>query len=314
MTVVSREPRISYLLQFAILLGLTGGGLVLGSVLVLVASLVLLHVPLAHLAEAFSNPANGHALGLINTIGSVFIFFVPALIFAWVVGRKPFVYLRFHSKFTAQQVALIIFITFAGIVLSGALGTLTEKIPLPSSLMAAARNMEDQYNNAVIAMSHINSPKDFVIALVFLAFAPAVCEEVFFRGAVQQFLIGWTRVAWIGIVLTGILFSLVHFSYFGFLSRAALGVVLGYVFYVTKNLWLNIFMHFLNNALAVVELYNMKNTGKVPDKGMTDSLPLWCGAVSIALLAVLFVVLKRESNKVVLPQDIPSGSPEDISV
>jgi membrane protease YdiL (CAAX protease family) len=60
-----------------------------------------------------------------------------------------------------------------------------------------------------------------------LAAAPALFEEVLFRGGFQQVFVGWTKNKWAGIIITSILFSAIHFSYFGFLPRLALGIGIG---------------------------------------------------------------------------------------
>ena len=54
------------------------------------------------------------------------------------------------------------------------------------------------------------------------------------------------------IIITSILFSLIHFHLNGLIPRFILGCVLGYMFYWTKSLWIPIIAHFTNNALAII--------------------------------------------------------------
>ena len=44
-------------------------------------------------------------------------------------------------------------------------------------------------------------------------------------------------------------------QFFGFLPRFFLGMVLGYLFYYSGNLWMPIIAHFTNNALAILLMY-----------------------------------------------------------
>jgi len=148
-------------------------------------------------------------------------------------------------------------------------------------------------------MATMKSTADYLISLLVLAFAPALVEEILFRGGFQQVFIGWTNNKWAGIILTSILFSAIHFSYFGFLPRAALGIVLGLLFYYSKNIWLNILLHFLNNAFVVTQLYIVSRQGKSIDKTMDESMPIWWGLIAFAFLYLFMSQFKKESLQLV---------------
>ena len=47
-------------------------------------------------------------------------------------------------------------------------------------------------------------------------------------------MIGITRNAFLGIFITSVVFSAIHLSYYGFLPRLALGMMLGYIFISAK--------------------------------------------------------------------------------
>jgi membrane protease YdiL (CAAX protease family) len=147
----------------------------------------------------------------------------------------------------------------------------------------------------VMAMAQMKNTKDFLLVFLVLACAPAIFEELFFRGMIQQFLVNWSKKPFISILLTSIIFSAVHLSYFGFLPRLALGMVLGYIFYYTKSIWLNILLHLVNNGYIVVALYMASRQGKLQEAIASDSdaLPLYVGVIALALIGVLFVILRR---------------------
>ena len=181
-------------------------------------------------------------------------------------------------------------------VLSGALGEINESIPLPAKWMARARFLEDAYKEAMMAMATMKNFTGYLLSLLALAAAPALFEEALFRGGFQQILIGWTNSKWAGIIITSILFSAIHFSYFGFLPRLALGIVLGIIFYEGKNIWLNIFLHFFNNAFVVTQLYIMHKLGKPISKTMDENMPIWWGLVALLLL-IIFIKYFKETSK-----------------
>ena len=101
-----------------------------------------------------------------------------------------------------------------------------------------------------------------------------------------------TRNPWLSIIVVSILFSLIHFSFFGFLPRLFLGVVLGAIFYYTQNLWLSVFAHFLNNAFAVTAMYIYVRQGKGLEQAMNDEVVSYWALLFLPILLYLFMRLK----------------------
>src|SRR5699024_2400392 len=99
-------------------------------------------------------------------------------------------------------------------------------------------------------------------------------------------------------VVVSILFSIVHFSVYGFLVRFFLGIVLGYIFYATGNLWFSITAHFFNNALIVSSIFFMTNQGKSMKEAMSKevSATYW-GFLALPVVIWLFTVLIKNSRK-----------------
>lgn len=298
------KQKISYPAQFALLLALIGVAMVLGSLLVAVLGSQMMGVPFMKVPELMVKPQYVNEARLLNTLGSFFIFFLPAILFARMVGEQTFSYLGFNKRINHKQLLLVLFLTFAGMILSGALGSLNELIPLSPSMLRKAKALEEAYKAAMMSMATMRNTADLFLSLLVLAAAPALFEEVLFRGTFQQLFVNWTRSPWVGILLTSLLFSAVHFSYFGFLPRVALGVLLGLIFYYSKNVWLSIFLHFLNNAVVVVQLYVLNKQGKPLDKAMEDTVPLWWGAIALALIILLFYYFRKESKLVLQEKPI----------
>jgi membrane protease YdiL (CAAX protease family) len=292
------KARLNYPSQFAVVLGSMGLCLMLAGVLISGLGSALLHIPAKEVNHALSLPQNAGTARLLNTLASFISFFLPGWILARVLNPQPFRELGFSKAVSGKQVLLVILITFSCMVLSGALGELNEKIPLPSDWLAKARAMEASYKKATMAMAAMKTGYDLLLSILVLAVAPAFFEEVLFRGGFQPLLSGWMKSRTLGIVVTSILFSAIHFSYFGFLPRVALGIVLGLLFDISRNIWLNIFMHFLNNAFIVTQLYAAAKAGKSIEKTMDESMPLWWGLVALFLLFALFRNFTIETKQV----------------
>jgi uncharacterized protein len=302
------RPRLQYGAQFAILIGLVGVTMLMGTLIMVWIVSSKLHVGFEAAAEALVKPEHANLAQWLNTGFSFFAFFIPVFITSTIANKKPFQYIGFNSKASAKQLGLVIVVTCIGLLLSGSLGVLSEKIPLSPQLLKKAKDLEDKYDEAVSAMAILKTWKDYLIALLVIALAPAIFEETLFRGGLQKTLIGWTRSPLFGIVVSSLIFSAVHFSFFGFLSRFALGMLLGYIFYYSGNIWLNILLHFLNNAAAVTQLFIITKSGKPLDKAaMNDNLPgmnnsiigVWIITLLMITAAVyIFNYFKKESEKV----------------
>lgn len=294
---MNQRQQISYPLQFLMLLLLVGLFMVFGSLLVAALGSNMLGVSLIQVPDALNRPQNANISRLLNTLATLVAFLIPAILFAKVLSKQPFSWLGFNKRMNGKQVLIVVLITFAGMILSGSLGMLNQKIPLSENLLKQAQQLENAYKNAMMNMAHMTSLTDYLLAMLVMALAPAVFEEVLFRGAFQKVFVGWTKNAWAGIIITSILFSAIHFSFFGFLPRIALGLILGLIFYYTNNLWLSILLHFLNNGFVVTQLYILSAQGKAIDKVMDETMPIWWGSIALILLVVLFRLLLAESNQ-----------------
>ncbi|MCM1264005.1 MAG: ABC transporter permease [Butyrivibrio sp.] len=84
-----------------------------------------------------------------------------------------------------------------------------------------------------------------------IAIAPAVCEEMLFRGMIFHALKDRYRITTaIGIV--AVLFGAYHMSLVKFIPTGLLGLVLCYVVYITGSIYPAMIMHFANNAMSVL--------------------------------------------------------------
>lgn len=303
----SNQP-INYFAQIAILAGLFITSFVVAIILSAIIFLVMKGGSgLSSLNETeLLKPENANFNKVLQVVSTLFLFFTPAFFFALIVNGKPFSYLGFNKKVSAKQLGLVILVAFTGLFLSGALGEINQLIPISKGARTYFQGLEDKYIDQMLSMVQIKSVADYIISLFIIALAPAILEELFFRGALQQLLTNWIKsYPWIGIAITSLLFSAVHFSYFGFLPRAMLGAVLGLLFYYSKNIWTNILAHFLNNAIAVSQIYYLSLSGKVDKKVLQDLDKTQLAGWQIALLGIASSIamivwlhyFKKESNK-----------------
>jgi membrane protease YdiL (CAAX protease family) len=294
---LNERPRFSPWLQFAILLCLTGVGLVIGTSISIFIALSYLHIPALQLQDALAKTENANLSRAIQFISTFFAMAVPAIIFSRIINRKPFLFIGFNSAISRKQIFIVIVIVIIALVLGAALSELNAMVPISKSLEQSFKKMEEEYNKQVFAIANMKTVQDYILSLIIIALLPAIFEEMLFRGCLQPVMINITKNAFAGIFITAILFSALHASFYGFLSRLALGLILGYIFYYSKNLWLSIIFHFLNNALGVTQLYALSKKGSLnPNVMNDDTLPLYYGLIAVVALYFAFKVFKKEST------------------
>jgi membrane protease YdiL (CAAX protease family) len=239
-------------------------------------------------------PENLNAFKVIQVVSTVIIFFLPPYIIARRSSSRPFARLGFISGIKPNRLAISIAIMLCVLPLVGFLADLNEAIPISDSLRKMFEKMESDYLEQVKKIALFKTPADYIITLIVIAFFPALVEEVFFRGALQQIFMRWFVHPWLVIFITSLVFSAIHFSWYGFIPRITLGMMLGGIFYYTGNLWYSIAGHFFNNALMVTVLYVQHLQGKAVNPEVGNSAPWWAGGISLALIILLF----RHLNKI----------------
>ena len=158
--------------------------------------------------------------------------------------------------------------------------------------------MEDQYAEQVKLLGNLKSWGEYFVAIFILAFFPAMFEELLFRGTLQNLLEKWWKAPLAAIIVSSIIFSVIHMSVYLFLSRAVLGFVLGWMFYKSRNIWVNIIAHFLNNALALTMLFSeYRSKGKVSMDSGDIKVAWWAGLLALAAIIVLFRLFNKFSEE-----------------
>jgi membrane protease YdiL (CAAX protease family) len=201
--------------------------------------------------------------------------------------------LGFNQKSSFKTIGIGLLLMAATIGISGALVTLTEMIPLSPGLTRYFKGLEDTYMKQVKVLSEMSGIPDLIMSLLVMALAPAIFEEVFFRGGFQQMMTKATGNVLVSIIVTSILFSAIHFSFYGFLSRTAMGIALGFLFAKSGNLWIPILAHFFNNAVAVIQVYILKMNGKSIEEGMDDKFPLFVVLFAVPAIFYLLSLYKK---------------------
>lgn len=123
----------------------------------------------------------------------------------------------------------------------------------------------------------------FPLAILGGALLPAVGEEFVFRGYIQRHLAGFGAAA--GVLLTGLLFGMMHLSLVRLLPLTLLGVVFAAAVQRAGSLFPSIIMHFVNNATALSLFFLFRRTDRsVPESPEPSLLAILFLLAALALL------------------------------
>jgi uncharacterized protein len=219
----SNSKGISYTGGFFMLIAFALAGIFFSALISIPVWTGMTGLNFTEIEKGMNNPANSNAIKVIQSITFLIGFLLPAIFTAYLLHRKPMDLLGFSRKINWKQVGIVCTIMIAALFVSAFLAYINELFPVSDSLKLKFDKMENDYNKQVEAIIGLNSFGEYILALIIMAFLPAVCEEALFRGGLQNFLTRSTKMPWLSIIIVSILFSAAHFSFYGFLSRLFLG-------------------------------------------------------------------------------------------
>lgn len=172
------------------------------------------------------------------------------------------------------------------------------QIKLPAFLSGVEiwmQNMEAQMNDTVQLLLVTNSFGTFLVNVLIIAVLTAIGEEFFFRGTLQRILTDATKKPYLAAIVIGILFSIIHFQFYGFFARAFMGIFFGIMVVNSKSLLLPIVAHAVNNAYGVfMYYYCTKNDIPIENfENPSEPPTLWIVAVSLLVSALIYRSILR---------------------
>lgn len=118
-------------------------------------------------------------------------------------------------------------------------------------------------------------------------------EEFLFRGVIQSGFKKWGIKVAVGF--SALIFMIMHGSVLQTVHQFIIGVIIGYIFYKTNNLWIGVIIHFFNNFIPVTEVYLLTELAKSGGSGASDSVTEWVvepagyGSILIEFIIALVV-------------------------
>ena len=297
------QNRIQYFADILILLGLI---VICASVMTGIGILVsagTFHLGIMETLSRMqdtSNPENIGILKLINVFSTFGAWLLSAYILILIRGKKVFQYWQLNSSNCSKIWVYMPLIFISVIILSAFFLNLNHAIHFPDFLKSWIENTKKTES----LMGHflaMNTTKDLILNLLIVAVAPAVFEEIFFRGTLQKLIIGFTGNMHLGVVITSFIFAAIHMNAIQIIPMFFIALVLGYLYQFTQSIWPNILLHFLNNAMAVIGLY-YQNKHPIAKQITDDSIqmPYYVTIFAFATLAFIFFQVYNNYKKKIL--------------
>lgn len=281
--------KTSKLERIFILAALIVFGLIIGSVLGLLYPVL-----------TGCGPKELNSLRFIQICSQIFTFVLPPVIYAILVKEKPMISLGFR-KTSLLWIIIGIALMYVIMPINSIFAEWNANIKLPEaigSLEELLKTMQEAATEMMEKFVNVNTVGGLIINLFMIAGLAAIGEELLFRSVIQTSLIKTCKNVHIGIFLTSVIFSLIHFEFYGFIPRLVLGLLLGYMYFYTRSIWVPMAMHFVNNGTIVVLYYinNVSNANiNIDEFGKTNTFLLISSI--IATIALLWFATKKHSKE-----------------
>jgi membrane protease YdiL (CAAX protease family) len=248
------------------------------------------------LTNPTANPDAWYIIMILQAIPALGAFVIAPLIFTQTFANKPFGSLNSNKQVWLIPALLSAFVIIAFMPFNALFIEWNNKMDLPGWLEGVEQWMQQKETAMKELTEYLTGfdtlPQLFIGFLV-IALIPAIGEELLFRGLIQPRMHRLTRNVHAAVWITGFIFSAIHLQFYGLIPRMLLGVLLGYLYVWSGNLWYPIIGHFTNNGftLLMIFLHNRKTIDI--DIEATTAVPISTAILSGVLTLSILYTLKR---------------------
>tara|TARA_Y100000768_G_scaffold234078_1_gene176912 strand:- start:195 stop:1103 length:909 start_codon:yes stop_codon:yes gene_type:complete len=193
------------------------------------------------------------ALAFFDQVGT---FLVPSVIFLFLLKTFSINYRTPNNKDLIK--CLLYFVVLLG--LAQLLLLISNYVGydfLPIEIKNFLKEQQD-FNTKIQEGFISKSFRSFLFNVLLLSILPAIGEELFFRGILQKICIGIFKNNITGIVITSLVFGMLHFQIENLLSIIFASILLGLIYDYSKNILLTILLHFGFNFFSLISMQGLK--------------------------------------------------------
>ena len=188
-------------------------------------------------------------------------------------------------NFSLSSIKIMVLVSISTIAIqTGIISPIVNSLPMPEFMQKIFLEFSNQNG---------------VFSFITIVIAAPVIEELIFRGIILNGLLQrYSPVK--SIILSSILFGIVHLNPWQFVSALISGVFSGWVYYRTKKLSLSILIHLVNNLVAFVVIYFMDTETMMNESlselygGFMNFILITAGAIFVSIIGIF--LLKKEFN------------------
>ena len=226
------------------------------------------------------------------------LFLFPSIICAWLFSENYKENLHIEQPIHLSVVLWAIISMIVALPFLNLTYSINQQMVFPEALKSIEtwmKEMEAVNAKTIETILDTKNITTIILNILIVCLMAGVCEEFMFRGLLQKFFGRVIQNPHILIWTIAILFSAIHFQFYGFITRVLLGAWLGYLMYYTKTIWIPVLAHFINNFMSVGAYYLFQNT---PDKiqemdTLGTGTTWWLSVVSIVLFFYCFIKIKK---------------------
>jgi membrane protease YdiL (CAAX protease family) len=228
------------------------------------------------------------------------VFIFPPIICAWLFSDNYKEYLHIENPIHLPIafwvfISMIVFVPFINFT-----SNLNQQMVFPETLKGLEtwmKEMEEALGQQLEAMLFTHNIWVIIFNILVVCVLTGIGEEFMFRGLLQTMFGRIFKNTHVLVWAIAILFSTIHFQFYGFLPRLILGAYLGYLMYYTKTIWIPALAHFTTNLCSLSTLYIFQDS---PEKmqqaeAIGTGSTGWLALASLALFAFCFRQIKKKS-------------------
>jgi uncharacterized protein len=235
-----------------------------------------------------------NSVRLMTMAGQVLFILLPALLFTkWFyvdvtrILRVKIPDIKELGLFTMGIVVLTPLLEYYIVIQTWCIDKLALHFQWIHSIKALLDKLNDLVENTYGNLLTPNSAIEGGLIILVVAIVPAICEETMFRGFIQRSFEFKMKPFWAALI-TAIFFGLYHFSPYSLIPLIALGFYFGYASYTSNSIVTPVFLHFLNNFVAVM-IYFIAGDKKLLENTPDPNVDLKSAFSMLFILLILFI-------------------------
>lgn len=295
-------------LQFILLVGVLASfvSFIVGPIIVNKMNVSIEDIQYLNANSSTNVIAGGLVLQFFSALG---IFLLPALLFAYFMHPRPL-----HFLGLRKPKNLLHWIVPACImVCAEPLLTTIADLMTHFNLGSNAKKIQEDNDRLMAAFLALKTPAQLAISFIVLAVMPGLSEELFFRGVLMRFAAKRTYSIWFPLIVSSLLFALLHTNVYGLLSIFVAGMMLGSFYYLTGSIIPGIIAHLVFNGSQVVVAFYANNAAQKSATSTNTSLSWIILGTSLAASGMFYLwntknVLKPYWSSDFDPQETLTGT------